>query len=78
MPKAGIDGYPVYPGADLGFFLEPVEAFPDVDEHFLEDIPSVMLVANITAADPIDPVFVRFDCRLELSFLVHRVSGFAL
>ena len=78
MPKAGIYGDPVDPRADLGFFLEPVEALPNVDEHFLKDIPPFMLTSNITATDPIDPVFVRLDRCSELSFLIHWVSGFVL
>jgi hypothetical protein len=63
MPETGIDGNPVDPGTHLGFLFKPVEPFPDVNEHFLEYVPPLIVVSNVAAADPIDPVLVRFDCR---------------
>ena len=67
--EAGVVRDPIHPGAEVRFAPEPIEAFPEVDEHFLVDVLAVRLVADVSAADPVERIPMPLQGRGKLRFL---------
>ena len=69
---AGVEGDTPYPGVHLRLAPETVEAFPEVDEDFLEQVVDLVGVLGEHVADRIDGAFVLSDHSFKIRFFLRH------